>query len=100
MRESVKFIAGFAANQVLAHGVFVSGGWIQDAALRMKRRKKDARSSSAGAGTALERELGQALAAPFPASDRVAVDSAEEHRARLKRRKPRGTASRSPGKRK
>lgn len=69
----------------------------QDAAVRMNRRKRDERSSSPGAGDALERELDQALAATFPASDPVAVDSAEQHRARL-RRKPRGRAARSPRK--
>ena len=48
----------------------------------MKHGKKSPRSSRAGAGAALEQELDQALAATFPASDPVAVDSAEEHRAR------------------
>ena len=50
----------------------------------MKRGTKNRRSSRAGTGAALERELDQALAATFPASDPVAVDSAEEHRARLR----------------
>lgn len=36
---------------------------------------------------ALERELDEALAETFPASDPIAVDSAEEHRAGLGRQK-------------
>jgi len=61
-------------------------------------RRKNARDSPDGAAAALERELDQALAATFPASDPVAIDPAEEHRARQKRGKARGTASRSRAK--
>ena len=56
----------------------------QEAAAGMKRGKRNLTSSRRSAGAALERELDQALAATFPASDPVAVDSAEEHRSRLK----------------
>ena len=58
----------------------------QKAAVGMKRRKRNPRSSSPSLGAALERELDQALAATFPASDPVAVDSAEAQRERLRDR--------------
>lgn len=53
----------------------------------IRNRRRRARNPQRGAGPALERELDEALAATFPASDPVAIDSREEHLARLQRRK-------------
>lgn len=53
----------------------------------IRNRRRRARGPQRGAELALERELDEALAETFPASDPVAIDSAAEHRDRLRRRK-------------
>ena len=61
----------------------------------IRNRRRRARGAQRGAGPALERELDEALAETFPASDPVAIDSAEEHRARLRRRRKNETGNRA-----
>ena len=61
-----------------------------------KRAGRSPRTAPREPQAALERELDEALAETFPASDPIAVDSAEEHRAELGRqKKASGTGARS-----
>ena len=63
---------------------------------RAAKERRSPRTAPREPQAALERELDEALAETFPASDPIAVDSAEEHRAGLGRqKKASGTGARS-----
>ena len=68
--------------------------------MRIKRRtsKKRLRAADRQFEASRERELDEALAGTFPASDPVGVDSAEEHRSRLARKDRTKAAGAPPAK--